>query len=58
LWIFEVALMILEFTPRGSGLPDGRFSNQKSKLGEIREGLAIEDVGIFCGPLVHFTVFW
>jgi hypothetical protein len=33
------------------------FSNQKSKLGEISEGLAMEDVGIFYGHLVHFTVF-
>jgi hypothetical protein len=40
-----------------SGLPDGLFSNQKSKFGQILEGLAMEDVGIFYGHLVHFTVF-
>jgi hypothetical protein len=40
-----------------SGLPDGLFSNQKSNFGEILEGLAMEDVGIFYGHLVHFTVF-
>jgi hypothetical protein len=40
-----------------SGLPDGLFSNQKSKFGQILEGLALKDVGIFYGYLVHFTVF-
>jgi hypothetical protein len=40
------------------GLPDGMFSNQKSKFGYIWEGLAMEDVGIFYGHLIHFTVFW
>jgi hypothetical protein len=34
-------------------LPDGLFSNQKSKFGKIFEGLAIEDDGIFYG---HFTL--
>jgi hypothetical protein len=28
-------------------LPDGIFSNQKSKFGSILEGLEMEDVGIF-----------
>jgi hypothetical protein len=40
-----------------AGLPDGLFSNQKSKFGKIVEGLAMEDVDIFYGHLVHFTVF-
>jgi hypothetical protein len=40
-----------------TGLPDGLFSNQKSKFGKILEGLAMEDVGIFYGHLVHFMVF-
>jgi hypothetical protein len=40
-----------------AGLPDGLFSNQKSKFGEILVGLALVDVGIFYGHLVHFTVF-
>jgi hypothetical protein len=31
----------------GPGLPDGLFSNQKSKFGKILEGLAMEEVGIF-----------
>jgi hypothetical protein len=39
------------------GLPDGLFSNQISEFGQILEGLAIEDVGIFYEHLVHFTVF-
>jgi hypothetical protein len=41
----------------GSGLPDGVFSNQKSKFGEILEGLAMEVVCIFHGHWVHITVF-
>jgi hypothetical protein len=40
-----------------SGLPDGLFSNQKSIFGKTWEGLAMEDVGIFYGDLVHLTVF-
>jgi hypothetical protein len=47
-----VALIVL-----ASGLPDGLFSNQKSKFGLILEGLAIEDVVMFYRHLVHFTVF-
>jgi hypothetical protein len=38
-------------------LPDGSFSNQKSKFGEILEGLAMKDIGVFYGHLVHFAVF-
>jgi hypothetical protein len=33
------------------------FSNQKSKFGQILEGLAMEDVGIFLPTLGHFRVF-
>jgi hypothetical protein len=40
-----------------AGLPDGLLSNQKSKFGQILEGLAIENVVIFYGHLVHLTVF-
>jgi hypothetical protein len=36
-------------------LPDGIFSKQKSELGSILEGLAMEDVGIFYGHLVYFA---
>jgi hypothetical protein len=52
------------------GLPDGIFSDQKSEVGYILEGLLIEDVGIvyvplvycwpfgiFCGHLVYIIVF-
>jgi hypothetical protein len=35
-------------------LPDGIFSNQKSKFGSILEGLAMEGVGIFYGNFVNF----
>jgi hypothetical protein len=38
-------------------LPDGLFSNQKSKLGYILEGRSMKVVGIFYGLLVHFTDF-
>jgi hypothetical protein len=31
------------------------FSNQKSQFGYILEGIAMENVGIFNGPFVHFT---
>jgi hypothetical protein len=30
-------------------LPDGIFSDQKSQIGKIWEGHAMEDVGIFYG---------
>jgi hypothetical protein len=30
-----------------AGLPDGKFSDQKSQFGKILEGLVMEDVGIF-----------
>jgi hypothetical protein len=38
-------------------LPDGLFSNKKSKFGLILEGLQIENDGIFYEHLVHFMVF-
>jgi hypothetical protein len=38
-------------------LPDGLFSNPKSKFGQILGGLAMEDDGKYYGHLVHFTVF-
>jgi hypothetical protein len=38
-----------------SGLPDGLFSNQKSHLGSILEGLAIENLGTFYAHLVYFS---
>jgi hypothetical protein len=34
-----------------TGLPDGLFSNQRSKFGLILEVLAMEDVGIFYVPM-------
>jgi hypothetical protein len=40
-----------------SGLPDGLFSNQKSKFAKFLEGPAMEDYGLFYGHLVLFTVF-
>jgi hypothetical protein len=34
------------------------FSNQKSQLGKILEGLGMENAGIFYGHLEYFTVIW
>jgi hypothetical protein len=34
------------------------FQTKKLQFGEILEGLAIEDVGIFCGHLVYFVAIW
>jgi hypothetical protein len=39
-------------------LPDGLFSNQKSKFGYILEALAMEDVGVFYGRLINFPGIW
>jgi hypothetical protein len=39
-------------------MPDGIFSNQKSKFGYFLEGLAAEDVCTFYGHLVFFADFW
>jgi hypothetical protein len=39
-------------------LPDGIFSNQKSKFEKFLDGLAMVDVGIFYGHLVYFTAIW
>jgi hypothetical protein len=50
-------IFVAAFRPLRPGLPDGLFSNPKSKFGKILEGLAMEDVGILFGYLVHFTVF-
>jgi hypothetical protein len=33
------------------------FQTRNPNLGKFLEGLAMEDVGIFYGHLVHFTVF-
>jgi hypothetical protein len=39
--------------PRRPGLPDGMFSNQKSKFGKIFEGLGMKKNGIFYGHLEY-----
>jgi hypothetical protein len=38
-----------------AGLPDGVFSNQNSRFGQILEGLPMEGAGIIYGHLVYFT---
>jgi hypothetical protein len=40
------------------GLPDGIFSNQKSQFGQILEGLAMENVSLFCGHFINFPAIW
>jgi hypothetical protein len=39
-------------------LPDGLFSNQKSRFGQVLDGLRLENVDIFYGHLEHFTAIW
>jgi hypothetical protein len=34
------------------------FEAKNTDLGKFFEGLAMEDVGIFCGHLVNFPVIW
>jgi hypothetical protein len=41
-----------------TGLPDGIFSDQKSKLGFILEGVEMENVGIFSGHLEYIMAIW
>jgi hypothetical protein len=40
------------------GLPDGFFSNQKSKFGQRLVGLRWENVNIFWGHLEYYTDIW
>jgi hypothetical protein len=40
------------------GLPDGLFTSQKSRFGQILEGLRMKNAGIFYGHLEYFTVVW
>jgi hypothetical protein len=40
-----------------TGLPDGLFSSQKSRLGDILEGLGMGNV-LFYDHLEYFTVIW
>jgi hypothetical protein len=39
-------------------LPDGIFLNQKSRFGQILEGLAMESAGILYVHLVYFMDVW
>jgi hypothetical protein len=39
-------------------LPDGLFSNQKSKFGSILEGIEMEHIGIFYGHLEYIMAIW
>jgi hypothetical protein len=39
-------------------LPDGLFSYQKSKFGQIFEGLRWENVALIYGRLEYFTNIW
>jgi hypothetical protein len=41
-----------------AGLPDGLFSDQKSRFGYISGGLAMVDVDVLYGLLVYFVYIW
>jgi hypothetical protein len=41
-----------------AGLPDGIFSNKKSRSEIILHGLAMEDAGLFYGHSAYFMVIW
>jgi hypothetical protein len=41
-----------------AGLPDGLFSNQKSQVGKILEGLILENVCEFYGHLEYYMEIW
>jgi hypothetical protein len=48
--------MVLKASRR-AGLPDGLFSNQKSKICFILEGLGVNNFDTFYGHLVHLLCF-
>jgi hypothetical protein len=39
-------------------LPDGIFSNKKSKFWEFLNGFTMEEVGLFYEQLVYFITIW
>jgi hypothetical protein len=41
-----------------AGLPDGVFSYQKYQLGDILEGLGMENSGIFYEHLQYLMAIW
>jgi hypothetical protein len=44
---------------RRTWMPDGvYFQTKKSQLGQIFEGLVMDDVGLFYGVLVYFMAMW
>jgi hypothetical protein len=49
---------IVPIVPIVPGLPDGTFSNQKSKFGYILEGHVMKKVGIFYGHLECIEAIW
>jgi hypothetical protein len=54
--VFELSLKHIFFKNTSkSGLPDGLFSNQKSKHGQILEGLRLLNVHIFYGYWEYLT---
>jgi hypothetical protein len=53
----DIQIVSKPFVQSQTGLPDGLFSNQKSKFGQILEGFAMEYDGIFDKHLDHFTAF-
>jgi hypothetical protein len=55
---FLFAFFLSPWLDRRTGLPDGKFSNQKSQFGDILEGLGMVNVAIFYGPLVYLMFNW
>jgi hypothetical protein len=47
-----------KFSYSDAGLPDGLFSTQKSKFGQIFERLRLENVVIFYGHPEYFVDIW
>jgi hypothetical protein len=46
------------FSVARAGLPDGSFLSQKSKFGDILEGLGMGNVAIFYDHLEYFMAIW
>jgi hypothetical protein len=58
--LFSIVMMKGPFCKRSDrpGLPDGMFSNQKSKFGQILDGIGMEKVGKLVGHLEYNTDIW
>jgi hypothetical protein len=50
-------LLFFQRDPK-TGVPDGLFSNQKSRFGKILEGLRLKIVDVFYGHWEYFKEIW